>query len=523
MDDAKEGYGLGSFPENSDIDSQRRESYINDQGSEVNASGHKDQLTRQYGLASICGLALTVDNAWVAFGGSLTVAIANGGAPGVLYELLTACIYYGLIAASIAELASAIPTAGGVYHWASLTAGPKYGRANGFFAGWLNFFGWAFALTSIVSIPANIIIQMYALSHPDYTAEAWHAYIPFLIITWSCTAFIIFGNRFMPWTQSIGLFILILGGIVTIIVVSTMSKHASNSFVWTDFVNATGWSDSVAFLTGVLNGAFTIGTPDAVTHIAEEFPDPRRDIPKAIAAQIILGTVTSFCYAIAILYAITDIDAMLSSPGSFPLATVYAQATGSAAGACGLLLIIFFSILVCAVDTTLTVSRIWWALARDNAVPFAPLFAHVNERLSCPVASTLFAAILCSAFGAIQIGSKAAFADLVGSFIILTSTSYGLAIGPHLFTGRRNVPQGPFWMGKAGFLVNGLTIALIIFFNVMFCFPYALPVEVSAMNYNSVILVGVVMLTGLWWVFYAAKHYDAPKLTELHMNDVPDE
>ena len=41
----------------------------------VNASGHKDQLTRQYGLLSICGLALTIDNAWVALGGSLTVSI----------------------------------------------------------------------------------------------------------------------------------------------------------------------------------------------------------------------------------------------------------------------------------------------------------------------------------------------------------------------------------------------------------------------------------------------------------------
>jgi len=40
-----------------------------------NASGHHDQLRRHYGLLSICGLALTIDNAWVALGGSLTVSI----------------------------------------------------------------------------------------------------------------------------------------------------------------------------------------------------------------------------------------------------------------------------------------------------------------------------------------------------------------------------------------------------------------------------------------------------------------
>ena len=43
----------------------------------VNASGHRDQLQRGYGLLSICGLALTVDNAWVAVGTSLSVAICK--------------------------------------------------------------------------------------------------------------------------------------------------------------------------------------------------------------------------------------------------------------------------------------------------------------------------------------------------------------------------------------------------------------------------------------------------------------
>jgi hypothetical protein len=46
-------------------------------GQLINASGHVDQLNRQYGLLSICGLALTVDNAWVALGTSLSVSICR--------------------------------------------------------------------------------------------------------------------------------------------------------------------------------------------------------------------------------------------------------------------------------------------------------------------------------------------------------------------------------------------------------------------------------------------------------------
>jgi choline transport protein len=46
-------------------------------GEVLNASGHRDQLDRQYGILSICGMALTVDNAWVAIGTSLNVAICR--------------------------------------------------------------------------------------------------------------------------------------------------------------------------------------------------------------------------------------------------------------------------------------------------------------------------------------------------------------------------------------------------------------------------------------------------------------
>ena len=75
-----------------------------EEGVALNASGHKDQLKRQYGLLGVCGLAMNIDNAWIAFGGSVTIAIANGGPPGVLYELIVACAYYAVIGACVAEV-----------------------------------------------------------------------------------------------------------------------------------------------------------------------------------------------------------------------------------------------------------------------------------------------------------------------------------------------------------------------------------------------------------------------------------
>ena len=168
---------------------------------------------------------------------------------------------------------------------------------NGFFTGWLNLFGWLFDLASIASLPANIVVQMYAVFHPGYVFEEWHVYVAFLINTWACTVFVIFGNKLMPTTQSVGLSLFIVGGLVTIIVIIAMPQmHASHSFVWSKLINTTGWPNGIAYLTGVLNGGFTIGTPDTITDMAEELPEPRRDMPEAITAQVMLGTMTSFCY-----------------------------------------------------------------------------------------------------------------------------------------------------------------------------------------------------------------------------------
>jgi amino acid transporter len=442
------------------------------QGEIVNASGHIDQLHRQYGLLSICGLALTVDNAWVVLGTSLAISVYNGGAPGVIWELWVAAFYYSFINASIAEFASSVPSSGGVYHWASITAGPRWGRPVGFFAGSLNYFGWLFDLASIAYIMSELVVQMYVLYHPDHVIEAWNMFVGLLCIIILCLAVTVFFNSSLSYLQHFGLVIVTLGGIITIIVLAAMpSHHASNRFVWSDFQNNTGWSGGVAFLTGVLNGAFTIGTPDAVTHLAEELPNPKRDLPKAIFAQIGLGFLYAWLFAIALFYGVNDLSAVQNSNGSFPLAEAFAQATGSRGATFGLLFIVFLALVPCLIGTFLTVGRTWWALARDNATPFSGFFSHVNERLSCPIEATLLTGILTIGLCAITLGSKTAFNDLAGSFVVLSSVSYAVTILPHMLTRRKYMPLGPFNLGRFGYLINGLAVFFIIFFDIFYCFP----------------------------------------------------
>lgn len=72
---------------------------------EINASGHRQELQRNFDLLALCGVAITTGNSWVAIGGTIVrlslfnarrfvvahkvqaVALYNGGPPGLIYGL----------------------------------------------------------------------------------------------------------------------------------------------------------------------------------------------------------------------------------------------------------------------------------------------------------------------------------------------------------------------------------------------------------------------------------------------------
>ncbi|KKY18208.1 putative choline transport [Phaeomoniella chlamydospora] len=472
----------------------------------INASGHIQELDRNFNLWTLAGVGITVGSTWPALGGSILVAIYNGGPPGVIYELITVSLFYWIVAACIAELASAIPSSGGVYHWASVTPGKKWGRVVGFFAGYWNCLAWIFGSASMSSIGGNMCVQMYAAMHPDFVPEAWHVFVAYIFITWIACATVCLFNKAMPYTNSLGVFFILTGVFITIVVVAVMPGrdgrpgHASDAFVWKEWTADIGYPNGFVFVAGMLNGAYSVGVPDCVSHLAEEIPFPSRNVPIAIALQMIIGFVTAFAYLIAVLYSINDYDALFSS--AFPIAEIYHQATGSSAGTVGLLFLIFICIFLTTIGTYITSGRTLWTLARDRATPFPSTLNRVHPTLNMPLNATLVCCAIVTILGAIYVGSTTAFNAFVGSFVVMSSSSYTAAILPHLLTRRKNIIPGPFWMkGWIGFLMNFIACAYMIVWIVIYCFPYALPTDAQSMNYASLIVGGFTVLVALWWFF----------------------
>ena len=482
----------------------------------INASGHRQEVQRNFSLISICAVSITTGNTWIAQGGSVTTALSNGGPAFVIYEFIAVSVCYWLVAASIAELASGMPSASGVYHWASITAG-KYGRICGFFAGFWNFLAWTLGAASMASILGQQTVSMYALMHPGFVPQTWHSFVSFIICSWLCCCIVLFMNRILPLIGNMGGFFILAGVFVTIIVCAVMPHvngfhYSSDTDVWATWTNKTRYTGQpgFVFVLGMLNGAYSVGNPDCSTHLAEEIPNPSRNIPKAVLAQMATGFLTGVLYMIAVFYSIHDIQAVYDSIYGFPLAEIYYQATGSRGGGLGLLIVAFIPTVVTCAGCYITAGRTLWTISRDRATPFSGWLSKVSSHMHNPFNATLTTGVLVTILACIYVGSTTAFNAFVGCYVQLSSLSYFAAIFPHLLTRRKTFTPGPFWMGRVGFFVNTCASIYIPAFIVIFCFPYVMPVTAQNMNYASLMTGGLSLFVLVWW-FIRQGSYEGPK------------
>ena len=92
------------------------------------------------------------------------------------------------------------------------------------------------------------------------------------------------------------------------------SPKQSSRNIWAGFVNDSGWSNKgVVFLTGLVNPNYGFGGLDASIHLAEDCINATTVVPLATIFSIVIGVITAFSFAVAMLYCISDVDSVLST------------------------------------------------------------------------------------------------------------------------------------------------------------------------------------------------------------------
>lgn len=63
------------------------------------------------------------------------------------------------------------------------------------------------------------VCDRYALKHPDFVSEKWHVFVTYIIVTWIACLIVCFFNTAMPHLNTAGIFFILAGFIITLIVV----------------------------------------------------------------------------------------------------------------------------------------------------------------------------------------------------------------------------------------------------------------------------------------------------------------
>ena len=93
---------------------------------------------------------------------------------------------------------------------------------------------------------------------------------------------------------------------------------------------------------------------------------------------VVLNTVLALGFLITVLFCVGDVTAAVSTPTGFPIIQILYQATGSRAGATVITCMILFSTMIALFGVFASVSRLTWAFAKDNGLPFSEFFARVS-------------------------------------------------------------------------------------------------------------------------------------------------
>jgi amino acid transporter len=297
------------------------------------------------------------------------------------------------------HLASAFPTAGGLYHWAAILGG----RGWGWTTAWFNLAGLVTVLAAINVGTFQFAANAFA---PEAASQPWAQLIAVSLITFSQALVNHLGIRVTRvLTDFSGYWILLVATVLTIALLSGASSFDLSRLV--TFDNFSGmpegspvWPKSTSlvwlFALGMLLPAYTVTGFDASAHAAEETIGAAERVPRAILRSVWVSGLFGWMMLAAVVLAMPDLRLAAQQGDKAFVHTLFAATPKPLA--MGLLLGAVLAQYLCGLATVTSASRMTFAFARDGGLPASALIRRVSPRFRTPavaiwtatVASVLF-------------------------------------------------------------------------------------------------------------------------------------
>lgn len=417
-----------------------------------------------------------------------------------------------LVYASLAEMASMSPTAGGQYHWVSEFAPPQHQKMLSYLVGWLSAIGWQVFLASVCFMQGGIIQGLIALNVPDYDFKPWHA----TLLTMGASAFAILFNTLLaaklPLLEGFVLILHIAGFFAVILPLWIMAPRAPASALVT-FSNNGGWSSTgLSAMVGLTTPLTALIGYDCSVHMSEEIRDASITLPRAIMWSVVGNALLAFLMSITLIFTMGDTDSLLGTSYGQPFIQLFYNATRSHAAATVMTSIVIVMLCACCVSEVATASRQLWSFARDFGLPGSAWLSVVPRGWNLPVRSVLVSFVVTSVLACINIGSTAALNAINSLGGVSVLTSYFVTIGCLVWRRLYGAPLPPrrWSLGRFGLAVN---IGALLFVAPLWFFsfwPQVVPITAVSMNWASTMFVATIIFAMAWYAVRGKNEYTGP-------------
>ncbi|RYP77392.1 hypothetical protein DL771_001187 [Monosporascus sp. 5C6A] len=477
--------------------------------------GYTPELSRNRSTMQVAFMSFVLASIPYGLATTLYYPLVGGGPANIIWGWVAVSCIIVCVAASLGEITSVYPTAGGVYYQSFMLAPPEWRRVAAWVCGWLYVVGNV-TITLAVNFGTALFIigciNVFGTAEvPVIAGEPYQAFLIFLGLTLLCNAVSSLCNRWLPLIDTFAIFWTFAGVIAIIITILVVAKEGRRDAAWVfgHFEANSGWPDGWSFMVGLLHAAYATSSTGMIISMCEEVRSPATQVPKAMVMTIFINTFAGLLFMIPLVFVMPDIQMLILS--SQPVPVIIKTAVGHSGGAFALTIPIIVLAIICGIGCTTAASRCVWAFSRDGAIPGSKWWSQVDHKLDVPVNAMMLSMVVQILLGLIYFGSSAAFNAFSGVGVICLTTAYATPIVVSLMEWRKTVSTAPFQLGSLGYFCNIVAISWSLLAIPLFCMPTLVPVvDATAMNYASVVFVGFSVISVAWYMAWGRRNYAGP-------------
>ncbi|KAF8443051.1 amino acid transporter [Boletus edulis BED1] len=473
--------------------------------------GYKSEFKREFSLLETISFSLSIMAVSCGTTTGYSYPLLSGGHFAMVWGWFIPCIFVTCVAASMAELASSMPTSAGLYYFSAKMASQKRSALASWITGWSNITGQVTLICSINYSCAELITTGIAMATDGAVVLGSGATFGILFAIHLTQAILCSaGTRVLARSMVLVLIVIMtttISAIISLLVCSRGMVSPKDAF--TKFENNTGWSNNVwAFILAFTTPMWCLTGYDSAAHIAEETSNAARAAPIAIMVGVLGTEILGWLMFIAFSFATYSVPDVLQSKLALPVGDVFLHVLGKRGA-----LALWWSIAVLQYLTgcsqTVDASRVVFAFSRDDALPGSRWWKRVNRYTQTPVNAVWFVILLSAICGLLSF-SVAAFNSLASAAVIGLYVSYVTPIYFRITSGRDKLKPGPFHLGRWSRPVGAIAVAWVAFMVVMLLFPYSQTVGPQTTNYAVVIILAVFIFAAASWIFSARRWFTGP-------------